>query len=124
MLSWRPRAYVKDGVARYCAPGCGANCTRAAHDRVDRLATHMAVALGAGWRKRLSENMGWFASVSRAGVDVHASAGLDGVTYSARYLTWNSTGHRTPRAALRALLRAVRRDVARDQKVLDELSAW
>ncbi len=118
-LSWKPRKYTFEGVERYCAPACGAQCTRQRYDRADRLAIHMAVALGSGWRKRLTENLGWYASARHpSGVEVNASVSLIGVTYSAFYRNWHKTGSRTPRAALCALLRAVRRDVSRDMGTL------
>jgi hypothetical protein len=49
--------------AIYCAPFCGGNCTKVAHDKAVRDSAKLAKKLGKGWKPRVWENLGWHWSV-------------------------------------------------------------
>lgn len=52
---WKP---VLSGDV-YCSPGCGAGCTKAAHDTAASDALKLATDLGEGWEPHVWENFGW-----------------------------------------------------------------
>lgn len=53
---WTP-VLRADGT--YCSPGCGARCTKDAHDEARRNAALLVSAMGPGWKPRVWENLGW-----------------------------------------------------------------
>jgi hypothetical protein len=50
---------IDESDGRFCGSGCGGKCRRAAYDRACREATELAAKLGAGWKGRVWENLGW-----------------------------------------------------------------
>ena len=64
--SWKP---VLRGRV-YCAPACGANCAKVAHDRATMKAGELADYLGKGWKPRIWENMAWFWEVQNGLITV------------------------------------------------------
>lgn len=47
----------------YCAPFCGAKCTRKAFDTATKKAAALAIRMGPGWTPSVWENRGWHYSV-------------------------------------------------------------
>lgn len=58
MISERNQPPVLKGKT-YCAPWCGRGCTKAEYNRALAGATALARRLGAGWKPRVWENLGW-----------------------------------------------------------------
>lgn len=53
--SWKP---IRRGEI-YCSPGCGGNCRLEAHTLAIRNSKSLARKMGAGWKPRVWENLGW-----------------------------------------------------------------
>lgn len=116
----------------YCAPWCGAHCTKAAYDRAVVDADALAARLGDGWSPRVSENMGWHYEATKGIVRVIPST--SGGTINAdwtvdSYSAWiNFPGHQfiqhadTPEDALGFAVQEARTFVARLNQVLVDLS--
>lgn len=68
----KPPVLSKDKKT-YCAPWCGAGCTKAAYDRAVQKAGELADYLGKGWKPNVWENMGWFYEVSNGIINVTPS---------------------------------------------------
>jgi hypothetical protein len=66
-LSWTPRRRGKI----YCSSACGGDCKWAAHVKAKLRAKALAKSLGAQWKPRVWENLGWHYSVSCGDVVVH-----------------------------------------------------
>jgi hypothetical protein len=102
-LSWTPR---RRG-ATYCAPACGGRCTWAAHQQAETDAKQLAETLGAGWKPRVWENLGWHFSAEREVIAVHKH----GADYTAIF---NGPGHsvvgrsRSPRLAVKRALQEMK----------------
>ena len=52
---WKP---IRDGEI-YCAPACGRGCTHAEYAKAISESDGYAQHLGAGWKTRVFENLGW-----------------------------------------------------------------
>lgn len=61
-LSWKA---VRNGPT-YCAPACGRGCTHAEFVAANKAADDVVRQLGAGWKKRVWENLGWHWTVATA----------------------------------------------------------
>jgi hypothetical protein len=68
---WVPRKYQKTGIHRYCSPGCGGDCTDAAHRLARRNANRLCDDLGQGWEPRVWENLGWHYSALKGQCQVY-----------------------------------------------------
>ena len=53
--AWKP----KRRGPLYCSPACGGGCTWSAFEEANRKAKAMAAKLGAKWKPRVWENLGW-----------------------------------------------------------------
>jgi hypothetical protein len=112
-----------------CAKWCGAGCTVAQYEKARRLSVHAAVALGAGWRPRPFENMGWHGvAVSKCGrIKVHIHTALLGPPNYTAFFGEKGPGGRwvasskTPRAAVRKVIAQAKADLARIQAALTGL---
>lgn len=58
-LDWK----AKRNGRFYCAPACGGRCTWAAYQKAKAESARVATLLGAGWKPRVDENLGWHWSV-------------------------------------------------------------
>lgn len=67
----------------YCAPFCGAKCTKAAFDKATKEAKALAKQLGKGWKPCVWENMGWHWAVVNESKSMKLYKDLDYVGYSA-----------------------------------------
>lgn len=74
-LSWK----AKRNGNIYCAPACGGKCTWEMYLKAKERGEHCARELGKGWTVRVSENLGWYATVlspcRRIKVSVHPVTG-------------------------------------------------
>lgn len=100
-LSWTPRRHGKF----FCAPACGAGCTRADYLKAREVGRQLVNELGAGWKMQVWENLGWHCKAVRDGLQVYPEEGR----YSAFIGTDDSggtwVGHGpTPREAIHAAL--------------------
>ncbi len=88
-----PPVLSKDGKT-YCSPWCGHQCTKAAFDRANQMASQVRDYLGEGWKVNVWENMGWFWEVSNACVSVGPADSYKPIItgYKAR-LTLNPDSH-------------------------------
>ena len=59
---WTP---VLDGD-KYCSPGCGCGCTKAAYDSALSKALKLATELGEGWQPKVWENGDWYYRAERS----------------------------------------------------------
>lgn len=66
-LSWAP---VRRGKI-YCSPACGGDCTMAAFRRATQEADKLATRMGAGWRRVVWENLGWFYKIEKGNATIH-----------------------------------------------------
>lgn len=120
MPSWTA---VKQGDI-YCSPGCGRGCTQEEFDDATRRGEALATELGAGWRARVWENLGWhFAAISPSGgIKVHpVRTGLWQAFLGepdSRGGRWVECGD-TPRAAVEVVLETARAEVEALQGLLD-----
>ncbi len=112
-LSWTP--VLKGEI--YCSPACGRGCTRKEWEDTKITASQLARRMGAGWKPRVHENLGWH-------YEVRSPKGNIRVMFSSgSYLAWIenvdmqcSERARSPRAAVDKALERVRKDA---QKILD-----
>lgn len=65
---WTP---VKRGDV-YCSPACGGNCKRSAYDAAVKRTKDAIASMThpEAWKSRISENMGWFASIQCGGMTI------------------------------------------------------
>ena len=122
-LSWDPVAHGKV----YCAPACGAGCTKAAFNAATRAGKALAKRLGKGWKATVWENMGWhYAAISECGRwKVHPSLHRGKVVGYMAFL--GSPGHggrwvehgKTPQSAIKNTRKVARLEANGIQALLD-----
>lgn len=87
-LSWKP---VLRG-AIYCAPACGAGCTRIAYlEAQERSRVLLGAMKSKGWKADVWENLGWHYAVRHKGLGVSIHEDLDqrkSLVYSAAGPAW------------------------------------
>jgi len=90
----------------YCAPWCGAGCTWAAFQEATRRADALVKSLGAGWKPRVWENMGWHYEAVNGIIEIKTDRHRGKTNYSA----WCQSSPQvigescsTPQAAIRSL---------------------
>lgn len=64
---WTP---VRNGRV-FCSPACGGRCTFAEYTKANKDAENLARTLGAGWKPRVWENLGWHFSAEKADASVY-----------------------------------------------------
>lgn len=130
--SWRPRRGIDTvrGVETYCSPACGGNCTLKAYHDATSAAKKLAARLGAGWKPRVWENMGWFYRVERGPLTVNPTRYGKQPRYSClmnsepspsaggSILWFDRDYYRTPEAAVNAQLRLARSVIKRLQATI------
>jgi hypothetical protein len=77
---WTPRLLQRGRV--YCSPLCGHMCSRKDYDEAVAAASKLAILLGAGWRGRVWENMGWHYEVTKGVCEISAHTSGGRTTYS------------------------------------------
>jgi len=70
----KPARHLPGGI--FCAPWCGANCTKREHDRAQKEAYKLALRMqqaypGVKWVTRVWENLGWHYQISGGAFEVH-----------------------------------------------------
>lgn len=113
----------------YCSPWCGAKCTKAAFEDSTAKADALCAQMGAGWKPRVWENMGWYYSIQKGCVTIRQ----DGDRYSAwieprleaagRTMVQFIEYADTPEDALGFATQAARTHVARLNHALEDVFA-
>jgi hypothetical protein len=114
----------------YCAPWCGARCTKKAYDRAVTKSETLARRMGSGWTTRVWENMGWHYSVQSPcrRIRVHPPHERAGdTTYSAFLGDRDSIGgrwtahDRAPERAVALVIEKAKADLAKLGAMLEGL---
>lgn len=127
--NWRSWKAERRG-AIFCAPACGAGCTKKAHDAAQRKAKALAKRLGREWKPHVWENLGWHYSVELADrrLQVHEQQHGRSLTYTAFFNPeadagggkWAATA-KTPEAAIRKVMQDAQQIVALYTEGIDKV---